>query len=219
MLFGERAAGQVFPISAGFQFDSDHAHAQRGPFLNADPQAVEQSQVRRHLEALRGRSGRDALKTEVAHVFHVAEPDIAELRDFFVSVCARMNRGRGLERDVDGLAGRTARSLEVDEFPFREPGDIVGQHSGEVEVEVFALFRADGATRVQFAESGNRSEHPLSFLPSRAGGAGKGAQPRFGYNQQSKRAPIERAGGQSSGAGGVFKISRLSTRSHQTAIA
>ena len=70
------------------------------------------------------------------------EPDVAQLRNFFVSIGAGVNGGGGFERDIDGFAGRTAGSLEVNEFPFGERGDIVGQHAGEVEVEIYALLRS-----------------------------------------------------------------------------
>src|SRR5450759_359155 len=86
VLFGERAAGQVFPFTARLQFGGDHAHAKNGPFLNGAAQGVEQGQVRRHLEALGGSAGRDALKTEAPQVLQVPEADVAELGDLFVSI-------------------------------------------------------------------------------------------------------------------------------------
>src|SRR5674476_79040 len=148
-----------------------------------------------------------------------SEADVAELGDLFVSIGTWVNGGGGFERDVDGFRGRTAGSFEVDEFPRGERGDIVGQHSGEVEVEVFTLFRADRTTGGQLAESGDGSEHPLSSFPPCGGRAGNGAHPRFGYSQHNMRTRIDWTGGQSVGAWGAFKVSRLRTGSDQAATA
>jgi hypothetical protein len=89
--------------------------------------------VRRNLEALGGCAGGDALKAEAPQIFQMPETDVAELRDLFVSVGAWVNGSGGLERHVDGFAGRTTGSLEMDELPLGEPGTIYFGGGGEFE--------------------------------------------------------------------------------------
>ena len=141
---------------------------------------MEHFQVGRHLEALGGRARRDALELEAPQVFQVPETNVAELGDFFVSFGAGVNRGGGFHRDVDGFRVHSSPRFEVNEFPLRQRGDIVGQHPGEVEVEVLTVFRMDGAAGGHLAESCNRSEHTLSSFSPSDNRMGNGAQPRFG---------------------------------------
>jgi hypothetical protein len=81
-----------------------------------------------HLKALMprrmgGRPGSDALKAEAPQIFQMAETDVAELRDLFAPVGAGMNSGRRFKRNVDGLAGRTAGRLEMDDLSLNALGD------------------------------------------------------------------------------------------------